>query len=216
MGDNRICRVRLMVFGKKFVLHVPVHRTRAEHGQPILEQFHLHGRRRRIVAMRNSVIDHLCNNLLVNLKRIIRLCAERMSADAKVELLLDEFNCLVGDFKKIALKPFIRPSRLAAFLAIPKNALHPWRCRVKIRIASKAKHRRTVGYAVRHHLEMCQHLFDRRIRRERESALLAGRADKPANLVLIQFFPFSNRLLFICESRIRDFVLCKITVETFR
>ena len=62
---------------------------------------------------------------------------------------------------------------------------------------------------------MFQHLFNRRIHRERETALLSGRADKPANLVLVKFFPFPDRLLFVCESRIRNLVLGQIAVKTF-
>ena len=107
MSNDRIGRVGLMGLGKHLESHVPVHRPRTEHSKAITKQFHLHGRRRRVVAMRDPVVDHLRDNLLVNLEGVVRLCAKCMPADAKIELLLDEFNRLVGDFEKVALKPFV-------------------------------------------------------------------------------------------------------------
>ena len=57
--------------------------------------------------MRDPVVDHLRDNLFVNLEGVVRLCAKCMPADAKIKLLLDEFNRLVGDFEKVTLKPFV-------------------------------------------------------------------------------------------------------------
>ena len=147
--------------------------------------------------MGDAIVYHLRDNSLINFKSVIRLCSERVSPDAEIKFLLDEFYCLIGNIKEISLKPLIRTSRLFALFSIPENTLDARRRGVKMGIFSKAEHRCTVWHAIGYHLEMCQHLLQWGILRKWETSFLAGGVDKPANLVLVQFIPFPDRFLFI-------------------
>ena len=96
-----------MVFRQQLELHVSVHRPWTEDSQAVLEQFDLHCGGGRIVTMSDAVVYHLRDNSFINLEGVIRLCAKRVSPNAEVKLLLDEFYCLVGDVKKISLEPLV-------------------------------------------------------------------------------------------------------------